>query len=158
MKRILIFTVLFILVSSQKTLLAQNTDKSNKDSIPFLSFDTMSASEFFDFIWRHPYLEQKVLTVYGKCEAGWVKEDDVHYLIPHIRSKIKVSCLNHVISSYWPDKGSELGGYALDLIMSYRYNTKFFEGLYQCTEGDASRADECEKWYHETFPEKTYKK
>jgi len=154
------FIILACFVFAFQSALTQTNDsvRAQSDSIPFLSFDSMSATEFFDFIRNHPYNEKKVLTVHGNCKAGWVKEDDVHYLIRFIRSTEKMPCLNHIISSFWPDKGSELGGYALDLIMSYRYNSKFFEGLYHCTVSNNSRADEYEQWYRETFPEKTNKK
>jgi|GEM_PF-5440113 len=154
------FIILICFVVAFQSALAQTNDsvRAQSDSIPFLSFDDMSATEFFDFIRNHPYRDTKVLTVQGDCKAGWVKEDDVHYLIRFIRSQEKVPCLNHFFSSFWPDKGSELGGYALDLIMSYRYNSAFFEGLYHCTVSNNSRADKYEQWYRETFPDKTNKK
>jgi len=96
---------------------------------------------------------QVFYTMHDKFSENWVTYKDVEKLIPLISSEKK--CLNfmNVYSSYIPaDDYSNVGGYAILFINSFRTKSKIKMGLYNCPKTNKKAVNEILIWW------KKYKK
>lgn len=91
--------------------------------------------------------------MYDKFPENWVNYKDIEKLIPLISSEKK--CLNfmNVFSSHIPvNDYSNVGGYAILFINSYRTKSKVKMGLYNCPKTNKKAVNEILNWW------KKYKK
>jgi hypothetical protein len=82
--------------------------------------------------------------------GSWLTYSAVDTLITLVKSKEKCNCIVNPLSSYvlFSDS-SDLGGYAIALIKSYKNKQKLSVGLYSCPKTNNEEADELIQWWAE---------
>ena len=82
---------------------------------------------------------------------NWVKREDIDSLIHILQSKIRCQCFFNIIYSGVPNYHdySELGGYVIEFINSYRQNRKVDLGLYRCPKIDNDKIKDILYWYQD---------
>lgn len=80
----------------------------------------------------------------------WISHDDIVFLIPLIRSNDSCKCLISPLSSQMVhNPTSTIGGLALSMIDSYRYQTPFPKSFFNCPRVDLERVKDIENWWKE---------
>ena len=145
MKRISIVAVFLI----STTLMAQTPVNSDAQ---WLDLNKKTVDEFIEML---PLKEGSkpsiwIITVGTQADIGWVNDSDNEMLMELIDNRKMAFCIMQAISSYLPaGETSTIGGVAMDLIDSYRNNSKYPLGLTTCTENNKKRQKEIQKWYKE---------
>ena len=94
--------------------------------------------------------ELNFITVENDFPDKWMKESDIDTLINLISSKTKCKCLVNPLSSYLPTtEESDLGGYAIMFINSYRKDKQIKLGLHICPKSNEKEISELRKWWFE---------
>ena len=78
----------------------------------------------------------------------WVKKENIEPLIKLLKSQEKCYCIVNPLSSYSASSESAtVGGFAIELINSYRLKKKLSFGLWSCPETDERKANEIIAWW-----------
>ena len=87
------------------------------------------------------------LTMVDEFPPSWVTLQDIEKLIPLISSKQSCKCLVNPYSSNLPKANSDVGGYAILFINSYRNRAKIEIGLYKCITTNEQDVNEILVWW-----------
>lgn len=85
---------------------------------------------------------------FSNFPKNWVKPSDIPLLIKLLESHEKCKCYMSVFSSIIPNGESELSGYAIAFIESYRNKKSVNLGLQSCPEYNKEKIDEILKWWN----------
>ncbi len=111
------------------------SESKNKGPVFFIDNDIRDQNKAF-------------VTTSGDFPDKWIKTTDIDSLIKLVKSKEKCACLVNPLSSYIPiDSNAELGGYAIDMISSYREGRNFSFSLWTCPKESDQLADSLILWY-----------
>jgi hypothetical protein len=89
-----------------------------------------------------------ILTITDHFPGHFVKAKDIDSLLSLVKSKQKCKCALNPLSSYIPIKDTaELGGFAIDLIKSYKNNKPYSIWLYSCPHADDKEAEALLNWW-----------
>ena len=89
------------------------------------------------------------VTISDSFPKNWIKEKDVDTLVKLVNSREKCLCILNPLSSYIPNDSdsADLGGYAFQLIQSYKQKKKLTFGLYACPKTNKIEADKLVDWW-----------
>ena len=88
------------------------------------------------------------ITVINDIPDNWVTKNDLDSLMKLISSKEKCKCAVSVFYSYLPTtESSDLGGYAILLIKSFKEKKKSNIGLHICPKTNDDEVDILNKWW-----------
>jgi hypothetical protein len=88
-----------------------------------------------------------VLTMLDSFPEDWAKKKDIDTLIKLVNSREKCYCFLNPLSSHIPNDSADLGGYAIQLIESYKGKKKLSFGLYACPKTNKIQADKLVSWW-----------
>lgn len=89
------------------------------------------------------------VTMLDSFPKNWVKKKDIDTLIKLVHSREKCNCFLNPLSSYIPKDSADLGGYAIQLIESYKQKKKLTFGLYACPKTNKIEADKLVNWWNQ---------
>jgi hypothetical protein len=95
----------------------------------------------------HPDFSVHITTMMGDFPENWVKRHHIDSLIILVDSKTKCNCFMNPLSSFVSNDSSEVGGYAIIFINSFRYGKKVSLGFYTCAKAEEASAEEIKKWW-----------
>ncbi len=96
---------------------------------------------------RHPNFSINLTTILGDFPKNWVRRQHIDSLILLVNSKVKCNCLIRLESSLITRDSSDIGGYAILFINSFRHNKKVSCGLNTCAKTEIESVDEINKWW-----------
>jgi hypothetical protein len=79
---------------------------------------------------------------------GWVKAEDLEFLMGLIRSQERSRCLMNYTMEYTPPDHASLGGHAIELINSYRRGERLRVPLFSCPKYNTQKIEETEQWWN----------
>lgn len=141
----LVIAVIFGFAGSKSSL---NPKEVTSVSNIRVDFNVITVKEFIELIKKRKLNDRENSIGYLKnAKVGWVKKSDLDLLIPLIRSTDTCKCVISLLSSSnYPGQYSILGGFAIELINSYRFNVEFPEQLYNCPRTEEEKIKEIERW------------
>ena len=106
--------------------------------------------------YNNSYPWDNYITISGiEFPDDWVKRADIDTLLTLIESTQKCKCVVSVLSSNIPDdNATNIGGYAIKFINSYRNKSKYKFGTYDCPKTDAKSVEEINRWWAKYRQEK----
>ena len=125
----------------------------NQDSLsPFLLPRNFTPLQFIKLLKIENPKTSKLnfITIVDDFPENWITNKDIDSLIVYIKSKEKCYCFLNPLSSFIPNDYSELGGYIIEMVNSYKLNEKLSFGLYSCPKLTNSSADELIEWWNST--------
>lgn len=128
-----------------------STHQDTDDSFPFLLHsEHMQVNSYLEslLIDTSDHISGSILDITDNFPDHFVKAKDIDSLLTFVKSKQKCKCALSPLSSYIPFKDTaELGGYAIDLIRSYKIGKKYSIGLYSCPHLDEKEAESLLRWW-----------
>ena len=158
----LLFTCAFIIVSCGQNRLGHiqmtNSDTSDKkvteksrttDTSYWLSPKTLKPFTFLEIMKkkRTTANDFDVIVMIDSFPDNWVRREDIDSLMTLVGSKEKCNCYLNPLSSYIPQDNAEVGGFAIELVSSFRQNKKVSFGLYSCPKTNEKEAEELIRWW-----------
>ena len=136
MNRLLIATLFF-----SRTIYGQRSDISWVNPQNFKPLD-------FLYLVKGEIPNLNLITISNNFPDNWVRKNDIDSLMKLISSKQKCKCVVNPFSSYLPtNELSDLGGYAIFLIKSFKEQKKVNIGLHLCPKTSQTEVDILKKWW-----------
>jgi hypothetical protein len=125
--------------------------EQNKDSLyPFILPRNFTPIQFINLlrIKNSKTSNFFFISIVDDFPENWITKKDIDSLIVFIKSKDKCYCFVDPLSSFIPNDYSELGGYIIEMINSYKRKETLSFGLYSCPKLDETNADELIEWWN----------
>jgi hypothetical protein len=112
-----------------------------------IDFDKISPKEFVKILRLPGKVNGDYLEFLDRAPLNWVTEADVKFLMPLLRSTDSCKCLLSPLSSTLYHAGSAtMGGYAAELIDSYRNKSRFPQSFFSCPSTSAEKINAIWEW------------
>jgi len=154
---LIVFLLIISCIGDKHQILSYNpTDssqylyfKNGNEITNIIDLNTISIKEYIKIIRSTKRISKHdiYMIVVGASDSGWVKKNDVPYLMTLVSSEESVPCVMNIFSSQLPNNTSTLGGHAIQLIHSYQLHRPFPLTLTECPSGNSSEIQSIKIWW-----------